>query len=632
MSVILVISIGLRIFALGWSLVLMRRLREWRMAFLTVMLAFMAVRQMLTLVNHNPTIEGFGGLTELPGLFVSVMALFAVQGLSTIFSSLRSEEEERQQLEAQLQHAQRLESLGILAGGIAHDFNNLLTPVVVHTSLLSDTLKDDQQLSKHVAAIESAAEHAADLCKQMLAFSGRGRFELKAVDLSEVVHNIERLLDVGIATNVSVEKNLEANLPAVQGDSRQIQQVVMNLVTNASDASLSAESKLSICTGVLNATEQFLANTYVDDDLPAGEYVFLEVADTGTGMEQETIDRMFDPFFTTKKKGCGLGMSAVLGIVRGHRGAIRIDSRVGRGTSIQVLFPAVENTPVKTSHRKPVATALGSNSLILVVDDDPAVRAAACLVLDNAGYTTIASQDGNHALSQIETCGNDIDCALIDVTMPGMSGHSVLRQMRKRGWRMPAILSSGFDKTDLSEICKDDRKLQFIHKPYQATKLLEKIRAALISKNDDHEQGMQPGKRHDRSGLEWRKSVLVVDDNAVVRATLRAMIEMQGYTVLEAEDGPEAERVCNAKDGEIGIVLLDQNMPGVSGEETLTNLVEQHPNIGVVMCTSGAFTVSAKSESLLRGVLIKPVETQELTELLRSQMRKPVLPKTSLLA
>ena len=158
--------------------------------------------------------------------------------LSTIFSSLRSEEEERQQLEAQLQHAQRLESLGILAGGIAHDFNNLLTPVVVHTSLLSDTLKDDQQLSKHIAAIESAAEHAADLCKQMLAFSGRGRFELKAVDLSEVVHNIERLLDVGIATNVSVEKNLEANLPAVQGDSRQIQQVVMNLVTNASDASL----------------------------------------------------------------------------------------------------------------------------------------------------------------------------------------------------------------------------------------------------------------------------------------------------------------------------------------------------------------------------------------------------------
>ena len=253
----------------------------------------------------------------------------------------------------------------------------------------------------------------------------------------------------------------------------------------------SPESKLSICTGALNATEQFLANTYVDDDLPAGEYVLLQVADTGTGMKQETIDRMFDPLFTTKKKGCGLGMVAVLGIVRGHRGTIRIDSQVGRGTSIQVLFPAVENTPVKTSHRKPVATALDINGLILVVDDEAAVRAAACLVPDNAGYTTITSQDRNHALSQIETCGNDIDCVLIDVTLSSMSGQSILRQMRKRGWRMPAILSSGFDKTDLSEICKDDRKLQFIHKPCQATKLLEKIRAALISKNGDHEPSIQ---------------------------------------------------------------------------------------------------------------------------------------------
>ena len=247
--------------------------------------------------------------------------------------------EERLRLEGQLQHAQKLESLGVLAGGIAHDFNNLLTGVLGNAEIALTDLPPEAPARTQLQAISTAAQRAAELTKQMLAYSGKGRFVVQHLNLSTLVEEMANLLEVSISKKAVVSYNFARDLPPIEADATQIRQIIMNLMTNGSEAIGSTSGSISVSTGVMEADRPYLSETYLDEQLPEGCYVYLEVSDTGCGFEAETMGKLFDPFFTTKFTGRGLGLAAVLGIVRGHGGAVKVSSEPARGSTFRVLVP-----------------------------------------------------------------------------------------------------------------------------------------------------------------------------------------------------------------------------------------------------------------------------------------------------
>ncbi len=280
---------------------------------------------------------------------------------------------EQRQAQSKIEHTQRLESLGVLAGGIAHDFNNILTAIMGNAALGRMKLDVANPVSEHLARIEESSQRAAELCKQMLAYSGKGRFLAKAINLSDMVKDITKLLGVSIARNVILKFHLAENLPTVEADVAQLQQVVLNLITNANEAIGSKSGVISFSTGVMHVDDAYLATTISPETLPVGRYVFMEVSDTGCGMDAETIQKIFDPFFTTKFTGRGLGMSAVLGIVRGHSGALRVYSEPGKGTTFKLLLPVLEDFDETGNGPEDVAPAGKASGAVLVVDDEETV-------------------------------------------------------------------------------------------------------------------------------------------------------------------------------------------------------------------------------------------------------------------
>ncbi len=251
-------------------------------------------------------------------------------------------EEQRLVLERQFLHTQKLESLGILAGGVAHDFNNLLLAIIGNTDLALLDLAEDSPVRENIEDIKKISQRAADLARQMLAYSGKGKFVVERLDLSEVVREMTRMLDVSITKKATVKSDLADDLPEIQADPTQLRQVIMNLITNASEAIADQGGEISIATSTLCVQGGGSQDVYIDGDIPEGAYVMLEVADTGCGMDGQTQAKMFDPFFTTKLTGRGLGMAGVLGIIRGHKGLIRIMSEPGQGTTVRVLLPVAQ--------------------------------------------------------------------------------------------------------------------------------------------------------------------------------------------------------------------------------------------------------------------------------------------------
>ncbi|MDA8018629.1 MAG: transporter substrate-binding domain-containing protein [Thermoanaerobaculia bacterium] len=277
-------------------------------------------------------------------------------GLSTVWSwslrrtvarrtvALRTEEAQRRRLEAQIQEARKLESLGILAGGVAHDFNNLLMGILGNASLARHSERGSD-LEQRLAEIERAGRQAAGLTKQMLAYSGKGSFRFVRLDLSNLIRDLEDWISAHVAETTFLTLELAADLPKVEGDRDQLRQLLQNLLANASEALEGERGAIRLATSSRYCDAALLAETYLHPRLPAGTYVLLEVADDGVGMKREVLDRVFDPFFSTKFTGRGLGLAASLGIVRGHRGAIRIESKPGSGTRVRVYLPAVDDVP-----------------------------------------------------------------------------------------------------------------------------------------------------------------------------------------------------------------------------------------------------------------------------------------------
>jgi PAS domain S-box-containing protein len=397
-------------------------------------------------------------------------------------TDLKASDEDRRSLQAQIQHAQKLESLGVLAGGIAHDFNNLLMTILGNTDLALHDLSPVSPVRPHIQEIDGAARKAAELAKQMLAYSGRGHFVVAPLDLSEIVDEMAFLLESSISRKVNLKADMERNLPAIHADAAQIQQIIMNLITNASEAFEEDElGVISVSTGVQECSRDYLADSYLDEKQAPGPYVFLEVKDSGCGMDEKTQASLFDPFFTTKFTGRGLGLAAVLGIVRGHNGAIMVDSEPGMGTTFRVLFPALDTDAITPTagHDLQKQDDWTGTGTVLVVDDEKNVRMVAVQMIERLGFETLEASDGQEAVEVFRKHADDINCVLLDLTMPRMNGGEACLEILGIRDDVAIVLSSGYGRSELLERFDGYGLAGFIQKPYKLAKLRKILQEVL---------------------------------------------------------------------------------------------------------------------------------------------------------
>lgn len=403
-----------------------------------------------------------------------------ILSIVTDITAERLAAEQRRRLDEQMQHAQKLESLGILAGGIAHDFNNLLVAILGNAGLALMELPPESPARQTVQDIETAAQRAAELTRQMLAYSGQGRFVVEPLNLSRLVEEMAHLLEVSVSRRAALHYNFAHDLPAIEADATQVRQVVMNLILNASDALGEEDGAISVSTGLMHADRTYLESAYLHGDAEEGQFVFLEVRDTGCGMDEATQKRIFDPFFTTKFTGRGLGLAAVLGIVRGHGGAIRLVSSKGAGTTFTVLFPVAANQATAAGS-SPGAVADGSalaRKTVLVVDDDETVRAVTRRILERAGVTVLTAEDGPEGLRLYRETPS-IDVVLLDMVMPRMDGEQVLRELLALNPGARVVFMSGYTEQDAAQRFEGTGSPGFIQKPYRPADLLAKIEETL---------------------------------------------------------------------------------------------------------------------------------------------------------
>jgi signal transduction histidine kinase/CheY-like chemotaxis protein len=401
--------------------------------------------------------------------------------LASIAIERAQDEDRRREFESQIQHAQKLESLGVMAGGIAHDFNNLLTSVLGYADL---ALRELPQASPARELIESAvdgARRAAELTQQMLAYSGHGRFVVAPLDLSAIARDMLRLLEVSISKKCKLVLELDDHLPPIEADAGQVRQVVMNLAINASEAIGDGSGQITIRTGVTECDHDQLNQFYLDPKIEPGTYVFLDVTDDGCGMSKETIARIFEPFFTTKFTGRGLGLSALLGIVRGHRGAVRIYSEVGRGSTFRVLFPLSRATSIPAAPKEPTTRAWRGHGIALVVDDDASVAALAGRMLESLGFSVVYAGDGHQALEVYAAHAAEVRLVLLDVTMPQLDGEGTLGELRARHGDVKVILSSGYDESTAMQRIAAQGRPAFIQKPYRFSQFAALVREVVGS-------------------------------------------------------------------------------------------------------------------------------------------------------
>jgi PAS domain S-box-containing protein len=385
--------------------------------------------------------------------------------------------------EEAVRQSQKLESLGVLAGGIAHDFNNLLTTILGNAEMLGPLLnKQAPQGAVYLQKIERTTRRLAELTRQMLAYSGRSQFSVSEIHLNSLIKEMGELLSVSVPKNVRVIYQLEPNLPPLAADAAQIRQVILNLLTNASEAigdykrgEVIVRTESCVLGGA-GATDLFPGQ-----DLEPGRYVRLEVSDNGCGMTPETLSRIFDPFFSTKFAGRGLGLAALQGIVRGHRGGIKIVSQPGEGTVFTLLFPAghIRARDLPLERDAGLAAPDIAGTCVLLVDDEEGLRSLMAQALEAAGCVVFQASDGEEGVDQFRAHARDIDVTLLDLTMPKLSGEEVFQEILEMRPDACVILCSGYTEDDVVRQFAGRRLAGFIEKPFRPSELIEKIRSAL---------------------------------------------------------------------------------------------------------------------------------------------------------
>jgi len=400
-------------------------------------------------------------------------------------------EEERLKLERQVLHSKKLESLGVLAGGIAHDFNNLLMAIIGHADLALDDLPTSSSARESLHEIEIAANRAAELSRQMLAYTGRGRVSVTSLDLNDTIREMESLLKVSLPRKAEIAFDLDPKISVVEGDASQLRQVIMNLVSNAGEAIGDDQGTVHITTTEKSADPAEMRRTGQamtargEEALPgANRYISLKVTDTGCGMDPLVIEKIFDPFFSTKFTGRGLGLASVLGIVRGHQGALLVNSEPQKGTTVEVLLPSTSlrrfDAPTKPRRRES-PPPWPSGARVLVVDDEESVRAVTGQMLQRLGFTVELAGDGYEAIELFKKIGDQISFVLLDMTMRRLSGEETFAELRRLREDVKVILCSGYNEQEAMSRFEGRGLAGFIQKPYKLPRLEAMLRRALSS-------------------------------------------------------------------------------------------------------------------------------------------------------
>jgi len=390
---------------------------------------------------------------------------------------LKEGEIERRRIETQLLHTQRLESLGILAGGVAHDFNNLLMGILGNTELaLMRSDKLPQEVVQNLETIKLITNKAAHLTRQMLAYSGRGKFVLRDIEINKFIKEIYDLIKVSLSKKVSLHINLDESKPLIiKADPGQIEQVLMNLIINANEACLDKEGLITITTGRQWCDKKYFESCIdgFTSNLSEGYYVYIEVTDTGCGVDKETLSKIFEPFFTTKFTGRGLGLSAVLGIIRGHGGLLKVYSEKGKGSSFKIIFPEARVFDQLAEEEK--AHIKIYDKTVLVVDDEEMIREVIKKMLESVGAKVLTAADGLEAIEIYKNHCQMIELVLLDLSMPKLKGDEVFREIKKLNDNVKVILMSGYNDQELSQKLVGRGFAGFIQKPFSIKELLKII-------------------------------------------------------------------------------------------------------------------------------------------------------------
>ena len=390
-------------------------------------------------------------------------------GASRDVTEMKEAEQERQRLQAQ-----KFESLGTLAGGVAHDFNNILTSIIGNADLAMMQLPPESPVLENLQRIEKSAAKAADLAKQMLAYSGKGKFLVQALDLSRLIEEMKGVIRDAVPAPVQLRYDLAASLPLVDADPSQICQVVVNLVRNAAEAVGDKDGVVELTTGVQHCDGSFFQDVWHAHQGDGGRYVFIGVSDNGCGMDRDTAGKIFDPFFSTKFTGRGLGMAAVMGIVRGHRGGIKVHSEPGAGTTIRVFLPATQESPQVTETARGTGDWRG-HGRVLLVDDEDEVRSVGGELLKALGFTVVTAADGEEAVQRFSE-SRDFSFVILDLTMPRMDGEQCYRALRSIEPGVQVIIASGYSEQEVTRKFAGEAVTGFVQKPYSLATLRDAVR------------------------------------------------------------------------------------------------------------------------------------------------------------
>jgi PAS domain S-box-containing protein len=400
-----------------------------------------------------PVVDAEAGVKEVVVTFEDITAA-------------KQAEAQQAALDLRLQQAERVESLSVLAGGIAHDFNNILVTVLGNAELALMDLPPESPVRAFLTDIASGATRAADLVRQLLVYSGNSEVAKEHLDVTSLVEEVSHLVEATISKKATVQYDMERALPTVEADATQLRQIVMNLIINASEALGDQSGTITVRTGARQCDAADLAETYLAEDLPVGLYCFIEVADTGVGMDEGTRERLFEPFFTTKFAGRGLGLAAVLGIVRGHRGAIQVVSEPGEGTTFRVMLPGGHEWPERQEAAEGAGDWQGKGTMLLV-DDEAPVRAVAERMLQRMGFEVVTAPNGRKAVELIREDQDRFVGVVLDLAMPEMDGAECLDELRSIRPDLPVLMSSGYSEQNVSKRFTQHRPTLFVQKPFQ---------------------------------------------------------------------------------------------------------------------------------------------------------------------
>jgi signal transduction histidine kinase/ActR/RegA family two-component response regulator len=377
-------------------------------------------------------------------------------------------EEKRLELERQILQTQKLESLGLLASGVAHDFNNLLTGVLGNAHLAIRSPELDENIEAFLFKIISAGKQAAELCRQMLAYAGKGKFTSQKIDIAKLIDEMVQILEVSISKKVALSYYFEKNVPAIKCDPSQIQQVLMNLIINASQAIGDTPGKISVSVSNQKREEQ--------------EYVLIEVKDDGCGMSKESQEKIFDPFFSTKKTGHGLGLAAVQGIIKSYNGFIDVSSEPGRGTTFKVLIPAAKGKSEQLERIDPQIENWRSSGKILIADDAEEAQFIGQQILEHIGFKVTIVNNGKEAIrafEKAEQAGEPFKGTILDVNMPEVGGINAFRRIREISPNVPIIMASGYGEQEILVQLGKEKKIGIIPKPFDFEIIATKLKGLL---------------------------------------------------------------------------------------------------------------------------------------------------------